>query len=61
MFILDLRDNRQRKINAKAPEISSFIKTYLGIDPSEKPIPVAPTCHYMMGGIPTDIEGHVLS
>src|SRR4030067_2516033 len=34
--------------------------TYLGIDPNDAPIPVAPTCHYIMGGIPTDEEGHVL-
>ena len=36
------------------------MKTYLGIDPTEAPVPVAPTCHYMMGGIPTDANGHVL-
>ena len=45
----------------KLPEIAGFIKTYLGIDANEQLVPVAPTCHYMMGGIPTDTEGHVLS
>jgi succinate dehydrogenase / fumarate reductase flavoprotein subunit len=48
-------------LNQKLPEIVSFIKTYLGIDPSVTPVPVAPTCHYMMGGIPTDFNGQVLS
>ncbi len=57
---LDLRGIGKEQLTQKLPEISSFIKTYLGIDPSETPIPVAPTCHYMMGGIPTDSEGHVL-
>jgi succinate dehydrogenase / fumarate reductase flavoprotein subunit len=47
-------------LQEKLPEISSLISTYLGIDPSETPIPVAPTCHYIMGGIPTDAEGHVV-
>ena len=57
---LDLRGIGKERLNQKLPEISSFIKTYLGIDPSEASVPVAPTCHYMMGGIPTDTEGHVL-
>jgi succinate dehydrogenase / fumarate reductase flavoprotein subunit len=57
---LDLREIGKERLNQKLPEISSFIKNYLGIDPSEAPVPVAPTCHYMMGGIPTDVEGHVL-
>jgi succinate dehydrogenase / fumarate reductase flavoprotein subunit len=58
---LDMREIGKECLKQKLPEITSFIQTYLGIDPSEKQIPVAPTCHYMMGGIPTDIEGHVLA
>ena len=58
---LDLRKIGKERLEQKLPEITSFIKTYLGIDPSETQIPVAPTCHYMMGGIPTDIDGHVLA
>ena len=58
---LDLTQIGKERIMEKLPEISSFVETYLGIDPSEKLIPVAPTCHYMMGGIPTDYEGCVLS
>jgi succinate dehydrogenase / fumarate reductase flavoprotein subunit len=58
---LDLRDIDKERLNQKLPEITSFVKIYLGIDPSETQIPVAPTCHYMMGGIPTDVDGHVLA
>ena len=48
-------------IQAKLPEIASFCKTYLGIDPAEEPIPVQPTAHYAMGGIPTDVQGRVVA
>ena len=58
---LDLTQICKERLIEKLPEISSFVETYLGIDPSEKLIPVAPTCHYMMGGIPTDHKGRVLS
>jgi succinate dehydrogenase / fumarate reductase flavoprotein subunit len=57
---LDLRDIGKERLAQKLPEVSGFVKTYLGINPAEEPIPVAPTCHYIMGGIPTDAEGHVL-
>jgi succinate dehydrogenase / fumarate reductase flavoprotein subunit len=57
---LDLREIGKDRLAQKLPEVTSFVKTYLGIDPSEAPIPVAPTCHYLMGGIPTDKDGHVL-
>jgi len=58
---LDLRGLGKEVLDQKLPEITSFVKTYLGIDPSQAPIPVAPTCHYAMGGIPTDVEGHVIA
>ncbi|WP_054030436.1 succinate dehydrogenase flavoprotein subunit [Desulfatitalea tepidiphila] len=44
----------------KLPDITSFCKTYLGIDPADAPIPVLPTAHYAMGGIPTDVHGRVV-
>ncbi|MBM3300457.1 MAG: FAD-binding protein, partial [Deltaproteobacteria bacterium] len=44
----------------KLSDISSFARIYLGIDIASDPIPVSPTCHYMMGGIPTGLDGHVL-
>jgi succinate dehydrogenase / fumarate reductase, flavoprotein subunit len=58
---LDLRGVGKERLDQKLPEITSFIQTYLGIDTSQSLVPVAPTCHYMMGGIPTDTQGHVLS
>ncbi len=58
---LDLRHLGKERLNQKLPEITTFVKTYVGIDPAEMPIPIAPTCHYMMGGIPTDVDGHVLA
>lgn len=48
-------------LEAKLPDITGFCKTYLGLDPSEKPIPVLPTAHYAMGGIPTDTHGRVIA
>jgi len=47
-------------IEAKLPDIADFTRTYLGIDPVSQPIPVQPTAHYAMGGIPTDTWGRVL-
>jgi succinate dehydrogenase / fumarate reductase flavoprotein subunit len=47
-------------IEAKLPDIADFCRTYIGIDPAEKPIPVQPTAHYGMGGIPTDLDGRVV-
>jgi succinate dehydrogenase / fumarate reductase flavoprotein subunit len=48
-------------IEKKLPDIADFCRTYLGIDPADAPIPVQPTAHYAMGGIPTDTEGRVLA
>jgi succinate dehydrogenase / fumarate reductase flavoprotein subunit len=45
---------------SKLPDITDFCKTYLGIDPADDPIPVLPTAHYAMGGIPTDVHGRVI-
>ncbi len=58
---LDLTHLGEEKISEKLWEIASFVRIYLGIDPVYEPIPVQPTCHYMMGGIPTDVDGRVLS
>jgi succinate dehydrogenase / fumarate reductase flavoprotein subunit len=48
-------------IEAKLPDIAEFCRTYLGIDPADKPIPIMPTAHYAMGGIPTDLDGRVIA
>jgi succinate dehydrogenase / fumarate reductase flavoprotein subunit len=47
-------------IEAKLPDISDFTRTYLGIDPVTAPMPIQPTAHYAMGGIPTDVNGRVV-
>ena len=44
-------------LNAKLPGICELSRTFAGIDPIYEPIPVVPTCHYMMGGTPTNIHG----
>ena len=47
-------------IETKLPDIADFCRTYLGIDPADKSMPVQPTAHYAMGGIPTDVHGQVM-
>jgi succinate dehydrogenase / fumarate reductase flavoprotein subunit len=58
---LDLTHLGKEQLERSLSEVTSLVKIYLGIDASKEPIPVAPTCHYMMGGVPTDAEGHVLA
>ena len=48
------------ELMAKLPDIVDFSRTYLGIDPVTQPIPVQPTAHYAMGGIPTNKFGEVV-
>ncbi|MBW2623300.1 MAG: FAD-binding protein, partial [Deltaproteobacteria bacterium] len=57
---LDVTHLGADRLAERLSDITSFVKIYLGIDPAEAPIPVQPTCHYMMGGIPTDLYGRVL-
>ncbi len=47
-------------LEEKLPDITDFVQTYLGIDPRVTPIPIQPTAHYAMGGVPTDVEGRVI-
>ena len=47
-------------VESKLPDILDFCRTYIGIDPVEEPMPVQPTAHYGMGGIPTNIHGEVV-
>ena len=47
-------------IEEKLPDIADFTRTYLGVDPVKEPMPVQPTAHYAMGGIPTDADGQVV-
>ncbi len=57
---LDLTHLGKDRLDEKLSDISSFVRIYLGIDPAKDLIPVQPTCHYMMGGIPTNLDGQVL-
>ena len=56
---LDLRHLGKEVIETKLPDITEFVRVYLGIDPVKDLVPIVPTAHYAMGGIPTDIDGRV--
>ncbi len=47
-------------LETKLPDITEFARTYLGVDPVTEPVPVMPTAHYAMGGIPTNVNAEVL-
>jgi len=57
---LDLTHLGEEVIGTKLVEIIEFARTYAGVDAFKEPIPVQPTCHYMMGGIATDANAHVV-
>lgn len=58
---LDLTHMPKEQIEAKFPDVTEFTRTYLGIDPVTELVPVFPTAHYAMGGIPTNVETEVLA
>lgn len=58
--LLDLTHLEPAHIDAKLPDITEFARTYLGVEPYTEPVPVFPTAHYGMGGIPTNVRGEVL-
>ncbi|GAA4404606.1 succinate dehydrogenase flavoprotein subunit [Tsukamurella soli] len=58
--LIDVTHIPEETLNEKLPDIMEFSRTYLGVDPVKEPVPVYPTCHYVMGGIPTKINGEVL-
>jgi succinate dehydrogenase / fumarate reductase flavoprotein subunit len=47
-------------IDSKLPDITDFARTYLHVEPYREGVPIQPTAHYAMGGIPTDIDGRVI-
>ncbi|MEA3405943.1 MAG: FAD-binding protein, partial [Pseudomonadota bacterium] len=59
--LLDLTHLDANTIKQRLPGIRDISMTFLGVDPIEAPMPIYPTCHYMMGGIPTDLTGQVLT
>ena len=58
--LMDLTHLEPAHIDAKLPDITEFARTYLGVEPYTEPVPVFPTAHYIMGGIPTNVQGEVL-
>nr|BFF13284.1 hypothetical protein GCM10025699_45870 [Microbacterium flavescens] len=57
---LDITHLDPAVIDAKLPDITEFARTYLGVEPYTEPVPVLPTAHYAMGGIPTNVKAEVL-
>ncbi|MBA8822770.1 succinate dehydrogenase / fumarate reductase flavoprotein subunit [Saccharopolyspora lacisalsi] len=58
--LLDVTHLGEEVLESKLPDITAFSRTYLGVDPISEPVPVYPTAHYAMGGIPTNVDGEVL-
>jgi succinate dehydrogenase flavoprotein subunit len=50
----------KERIDEKLPDITDFARNYLGVEPYYEPVPIQPTAHYAMGGIPTNIDGQVV-
>ncbi|MBA2363509.1 MAG: succinate dehydrogenase flavoprotein subunit [Chloroflexia bacterium] len=57
---LDLTHLGADVVENKLPDLADFVRVYLGVDPVRELIPIQPTAHYAMGGIPTDVDGRVL-
>ena len=57
---LDMTHLGRQVVESKLPDITEFVRVYFGIDPVTTPVPVQPTAHYAMGGIPTDLDGRVV-
>jgi succinate dehydrogenase / fumarate reductase flavoprotein subunit len=57
---LDLRHLGKDVLDRKLPDITDFVKTYMGLDPVKDAIPIQPTAHYAMGGIPTNYNAEVV-
>ncbi len=57
---LDLRHLGRKLIEEKLPDITEFARVYQGVEPITEPVPIQPTAHYAMGGIPTDISTRVV-
>ncbi|MFC6326581.1 succinate dehydrogenase flavoprotein subunit [Microbacterium koreense] len=59
--LLDCTHLGAEVLETKLPDITEFARTYLGVDPVVEPVPVMPTAHYAMGGIPTNVDAEVLN
>src|SRR5207237_487562 len=56
---LDLTHLPPEQIDEKLPDITDFVRTYMGLEPKTELIPIQPTAHYAMGGIPTNVQAEV--
>jgi succinate dehydrogenase / fumarate reductase flavoprotein subunit len=56
---LDVRHLGREVLDKKLPDVTGFVRTYFGIEPLTDLIPIQPTAHYAMGGIPTDVDARV--
>ena len=59
--LLDLTHVDPEIIESRLPDVTEFARIYLGVDPVKSPVPVQPTAHYAMGGIPTTIDANVIA
>jgi succinate dehydrogenase / fumarate reductase, flavoprotein subunit len=59
--LLDLSEVDPEIVETKLPDITEFARTYLDVDPLKEGVPIVPTAHYAMGGIPTNVEAEVLA
>ena len=59
-ILLDLTHIDAEIIEKRLPDITEFSRIYLGVDPIKEPVPVQPTAHYAMGGIPTTVDTEVI-
>ena len=60
-ILLDLTHVDPEVVETKLPDITEFARTYLGVDPLKEGVPITPTAHYAMGGIPTNTSAEVLA
>ncbi len=58
---LDVRHLPREVIEEKLPDVTEFARVYLNVEPTTELVPIQPTAHYAMGGIPTDVDGQVVS
>jgi succinate dehydrogenase / fumarate reductase flavoprotein subunit len=57
---LDVRHLPHEVIEEKLPDVTEFARVYLGVEPTREPVPIQPTAHYAMGGIPTNTDAQVV-
>jgi succinate dehydrogenase / fumarate reductase, flavoprotein subunit len=59
-ILLDVTHIDKKILEERLPDIMDFSRTYLRVEPTREPVPIQPTAHYTMGGVPTTIDGQVL-